>query len=202
MFEKELYEVVRGAVSKDVVRLLDTEFDIVQKMMHFMSQVPTSEENHFSDDLVKNSFSLYSPMCFEALSQILLPRIEKIVGKKLYQTFTYARTYHTGAVLKPHRDRASCEYSVTLSISIDKKFGPWTISLQDLRGVHRHVSLQPGDMIVYKGDRIAHWREEYKGRRQTQAFLHYVDQQGPYKEHMFDGRPVLGIPQGIRLKET
>lgn len=203
MFEKELYEVVKGAVNRDTIRLLHTEFKLVRSMMHFTHRVPDDSEQrleHFNDDTVKKSFSMYSPMCFEALAQIMLPRIEKIVKKKLYQAFTYARFYYTGSSLEPHRDRPSCEYSITLCVANDEKYGPWPIFFQDLKQKQLGITLEPGDMIVYKGDVLPHWRKEYQGTEHCQAFMHYVDQKGPYKHLRYDERPVLGIPQGLKLK--
>lgn len=199
MFKQELYEVVRGAVSKDVVALLDTEFDLVRKMMHYVNQVPEDVDNAFADETVDHSFAFYSPMCFEALSQILLPRVEEIVGRKLHQSFTYSRIYYKGSILNPHLDRPSCEYSISLCISKDEEFGTWPIYYKDRKNQKKEFLLEPGDMIVYKGDRLLHWRLQYEGKRHCQAFMHYVDQEGPHAELKYDGRVVLGTPRSMKM---
>jgi hypothetical protein len=56
------------------------------------------------------------------------------------------------------------------------------------------VILQPGDMVVYKGSEVEHWREPYTGKEQIQLFFHYVDANGPHAECKFDYRPMLGLP--------
>jgi hypothetical protein len=56
------------------------------------------------------------------------------------------------------------------------------------------VYMEPGDMIIYRGCDVDHWRERYKGLNHAQVFLHYNDKNGPFQE-LFDGRPILGIPK-------
>jgi hypothetical protein len=48
-------------------------------------------------------------------------------------------------------------------------------------------------MCVYSGCELEHWREPYQGNQQIQCFLHYVNSQGPHKNHKFDERPMMGI---------
>jgi hypothetical protein len=55
------------------------------------------------------------------------------------------------------------------------------------------INMQPGDAVIYLGCEIEHWREEFKGDWHAQAFLHYVDKNGPYKNFILDERQILGI---------
>jgi hypothetical protein len=57
----------------------------------------------------------------------------------------------------------------------------------------KKVILQPGDMVIYRGCDIKHWRDPYDGNQQIQVFLHYVDVNGKYADHKFDKRPMLGL---------
>jgi hypothetical protein len=98
--------------------------------------------------------------------------------------------------MERHTDRPSCEYSTTINISIDPE--PWEIWFETLQGDHKAINLYPGDMIVYKGDTLPHWRTEYKGKRQNQAFLHYVDKRGKYRDYKWDHRAFLGLPSAGR----
>ena len=191
-FKDNLYEVVRGAIEPQLLQHLDLEFELLKKLTYMKGS--QSEENKFmfGDSQVTNSFAYYSPPCFEALSVQLLPLMEKITGKNLYNTYTYARIYYTGATMAVHTDRPSCEFSATINISVDPE--PWEIWFDNLKGDRFPISLNPGDLIVYKGDILPHWRDEYKGERQTQAFLHYVDKFGNYRDYKFDHRPYLGMP--------
>jgi PKHD-type hydroxylase len=53
----------------------------------------------------------------------------------------------------------------------------------------------PGDMVVYKGCDVEHWRPKLKARDNewvVQLFIHYTDANGPYKHLKYDGREKLG----------
>ena len=52
--------------------------------------------------------------------------------------------------------------------------------------------LGPGDCLIYRGCEVRHWREAFAGNYQAQAFVHYVDQDGPYAKYKYDTRPMLG----------
>ena len=55
--------------------------------------------------------------------------------------------------------------------------------------------MQPGDMLVYKGCDVEHWREEFTGENCGQVFLHYNDASDPKaEENKYDTRPFLGLP--------
>ena len=60
----------------------------------------------------------------------------------------------------------------------------------------REVLLAPGDMLIYRGCELEHWREAFKGEYCVQVFLHY-NRQGK-KDNKFDGRPFLGLPTSFR----
>ena len=56
----------------------------------------------------------------------------------------------------------------------------------------RSIVLDKGDMMIYKGCEIPHWRERLFDGQWLQLFLHYVDGEGTCQEHKFDKRPGLG----------
>jgi hypothetical protein len=112
--------------------------------------------------------------------------MEELTGLELYPTYTYGRIYWKGSTLAPHKDRPSCQYSATLCIDNDPK--PWPIFMDG-----KKILLNAGDIAVYKGCEVEHWREPYEGNQQIQLFLHYVDANGIYKDFKFDKRPMLGI---------
>jgi hypothetical protein len=134
----------------------------------------------------------------ETLLENLLPLMEKNTGLKLNPNYSYARIYKKGDILKRHKDRFSCEISTTLNLGGD----PWTIYLEPsgkegLKGIK--VDLKPGDMLVYRGNELEHWREEFKGENCAQVFLHYnnVKTKGS-AENIYDKRIHLGLPSWFK----
>ena len=68
-----------------------------------------------------------------------------------------------------------------------------TVSSQN-KGVR--VNLKPGDMLIYSGCELEHWREPFEGQLCGQVFLHYNHADGPFaKTNLYDKRPMLGIPK-------
>ena len=61
------------------------------------------------------------------------------------------------------------------------------------------VDLKPGDMLVYSGCELEHWRNKFKGKECVQVFLHYNNRKTPgAKDNMFDKRPHLGLPSWFK----
>lgn len=187
-FSENGYEVVRNVISKDLLYHLKTEFKLLRDNHFFIRQ----ENNKFAfgDAQSHNSFSVFSAQFFESLAINLNDRMSKITNLKLYPTYTYARIYYEGAILAPHRDRPSCEYSTTLCID---STDVWDFYIKDRNGEDKVIKLNPGDMCIYSGCELEHWREPYQGKMQMQCFLHYVNAKGPYADHKYDKRPMMGL---------
>jgi hypothetical protein len=186
---EEGYCVVRGLVHPQTLLVAKTEFEILKNVIDFTeSRDPTKPAG---DEQVPKSFAHYGSFVFEALMESIRPDIEKITGKNLFPTYSYARIYYPGAILEKHKDRYSCEYSAT--VCIENNGDPWDIYFENKQGKAVNITLEAGDAIIYKGCELTHWREPYTGQRQIQAFLHYIDADGPFLLYKYDTRPMLGM---------
>jgi PKHD-type hydroxylase len=143
-----------------------------------IAEVIRNSPKNGGDIQIPKSNSYYDlPMCNILLGR-LLTQISKEAGKTLLPSYTYCRACFKGAELKPHKDRPSCEYSVTINLS---QSHPWPIYMGK-----KAVKQNPGDGVLYKGCEIEHSRPVFEGDEYIQVFLHYVDANGPYKEHAYD----------------
>jgi hypothetical protein len=183
------YVVLRNVLNEQILELLKTQTKLFERAECFKKNKFPSEYP-FGDLFCPTSFAKYGLLCYEALLLTLKPIIEKQVGKELLSTYSYSRIYYKDSVLEKHRDRPSCEYSATICISIDQ--APWDIFFS-VNKKDVCISLYPGDLIVYKGTELEHWREKYTGNEQIQAFLHYVDKNGEHSQFANDKRAFLGI---------
>jgi hypothetical protein len=58
--------------------------------------------------------------------------------------------------------------------------------------------LKPGDLAIYRGCDLDHWREKFiydkqdESVWQVQGFFHYVDANGPYAKSKYDNRETIG----------
>lgn len=157
------------------------------------------------DKQVPNNFSKYGDPIFDALLDISIKNVEKLVGKNLISTYSYHRLYVKGAELKKHKDRPSCEISGTLCLgynisNLENKNWNWPMWIKN-NNTEQEIFMEPGDMIIYKGCEVEHWREPFVGINHAQVFFHYNEKDGKFNI-AYDGRPVLGLPGSFRSQET
>jgi hypothetical protein len=182
-FEKNGYVVLTEALNKEQCAVL------TKHMFELYEQGKLVK-----DDQCPLSDAVYGDPIFDKLLQDFAKPIGDSVGRTLLPTYTYARIYRSGEILKKHKDRPSCEISATLTLGYDAK-PIWPIFFNEEKEIP--VSLDAGELAVYKGCDILHWRTAFKGKWHVQVFLHYVDANGPYKNYVMDGRPAFGIQKGV-----
>jgi hypothetical protein len=188
-FTQDGYDVIRQAISKETAKLVAIEFNMLRDNTFYANKVDLNSIGFMNDFDNPLSFSWYGAYCSESLVALLLPKVEKVIGKKLYPSYSYARIYYTGAILKVHTDRPASDYAVTITIDIDEdQTEPWPIHIRNFNGEANALVLDVGDACVYCGDKLEHWREPYKGKKQIQMFLFYVSDESK----KFDTRPMLG----------
>jgi len=156
------------------------------------------EEDGDFKNKMSNCFNFYGDEFCDTLLEELLPFMETYTKKKLVCTYTYLRLYQQGNSLPIHSDRHECEFSTTLCLGYDisnlndNKDYCWPIFLK-LENNDIEIKLRPGDMLIYKGCILPHWRPEFLGNNHSQLFLHYNDENN--NPNKFDGRKNLGLPK-------
>jgi hypothetical protein len=149
---KTLYKVVKNAVTPEVCKLAKDALIITKDLQYYVNNIPQNNTTAFGDEQSAHSFVNYGHSVCEALLLSVQPVIEEVTGKRLSPTYSYSRIYWKGSTLEKHTDRPSCQYSVTLCLDNDPK--PWSIFMAG-----KKVTLKPGDLVVYQGCDIEHWRE-------------------------------------------
>ena len=210
-FQTKKYQLIKGALSYELANFcfnyLLLKRDAVKYMYDNNLMYDDEIFGTFDDGQIPNTYSHYADFVMETLLVKMLPIMSKETGLELIPTYSYARVYKKGDKLKRHKDRPSCEVSCTLNLG----GYPWPIFL-DETGTNnvidekkeiikpnaptgQSISLEVGDMLVYSGCDLEHWREPLKGNLCGQVFLHYNHLKGPFAEkNAFDGRPLLGLP--------
>ena len=161
----------------------------------------------WNDHQVPGTYSHYGDIAMETLLSEVKPIMQKQTGLKLIETYAYARIYKKGDILHRHKDRFSCEISTTLNlggddwpiyINPDKKEGGVdnkTGAYKSSKSKGTKVDLNPGDMLVYRGNILEHWRDKFKGTDCGQVFLHYNNKATKGSgDNKFDKRAHLGLP--------
>tara|TARA_R110000803_G_scaffold142653_1_gene208908 strand:- start:818 stop:1366 length:549 start_codon:yes stop_codon:yes gene_type:complete len=171
------YKVIKNFLSKDEINLFKTYSEI----KHI-----TNIDNFDLNQNDNGDTCFYGDPIMESLMINKLDLMQTESGKDLLPTYTFWRCYTKYSDLKKHTDRPSCQISVTVNISGDGT--RWPIFME---GTPIHLNI--GDAAIYLGCKVPHWREEFSGDFQVQAFLHYVDKHGEFKDYYMDKRPYWGI---------
>jgi len=213
MFKDKKYIVIRNAISYELANFafnyLLLKRDAVSWCFknNYLSKF-TPGYGRWDDVQVPNTYACYGDMFMETLMMKVLPIMQERTDMDLVPCYTFTRIYKKGDILKRHKDRPSCEISTTLHLGGD----PWTIFL-DPTGANTVINeykqiikpnapkgipidLEVGDMLVYSGCELEHWREPFEGDNCAQVFLHYNNIDGPFgTKNKFDKRAMLGIPK-------
>ena len=192
MFAEKGYHLIRKLVSKDVCNTSYRYLMNKRNVYFYLLSCGTLEARNrykeygwFGDAQSPNSWSCYNDLLMTTLFIDVKPIIEKEIGLKLIETYTYTRLYVYGAELHKHKDRQSCDFSATMNLGGDS----WPIFMDGEK-----IDLQEGDCCIYRGCEIEHWRERFTGIQCGQVFFHYNDINNPMSSEKYDGKVMLGLP--------
>ena len=197
-FAEHKYVIIKKFISHDIAYLL-YKYAITQAQSAEFKKANAKEkycsewDGRFDDPQSLGDYSRYGDPLMDTLLNESLQNVSMFTGVELVPTYSYWRLYERGSVLERHKDRESCEISTTLCLGYNSNYN-WPIWVENPNTkAEVQVDLEPGDMIIYRGCEIDHWRERYEGLNHAQVFLHYNDANGPFNTK-HDGRQRLGIP--------
>jgi len=192
-FKKNKYLIVRKTISKELADFVSSYFKLKRRVAYTFytnKYLPMNSKifGGWNDEYAPGSYSHYGDIAMDTLLKKIHPLMEKKIKKKLFINYSYARIYMKGDSLKRHKDRPSCQISTTLNLGGD----PWSIYLEP----NIEINLKQGDMLIYRGCDLEHWRNKFKGNECIQVFLHYSE-----KDRKLDNRIHLGLPFDVKFKK-
>lgn len=203
-FHENRFVVLRNFIPKDIINMtLDTWKTIEANPEYkdaFFHREEETTMNSPKSSLGKSEGCYKFPPAV-ALHRWLRDNLRDVIDMELVETYSYTRTYDRGAYLKSHTDRLSCEVSATICLDYKSDDNtPWKIWVQNDRNyiddaVHSQeqifeisqkpaiskrkgcvaVSLEVGDVLLYQGPNIPHWRDTFLGDYSSHMFLHFVN---------------------------
>ena len=218
-FKTKKYQVIKGALSKELSNFIFNYMMLQRDAVDFMMKNNrVNPANPFIgnrvDEQIPGAYSKYADWVMETLLQYMRPIMKAKTGLELIPTYSYTRLYEKGNILHRHKDRSSCEISTTLHLGGDEwpiflnpdpergnVYGPkeGKYKVQSYRPTNdkgTRIDLKVGDMLIYSGCELEHWREPFQGTVCSQVFLHYNHANGPFaKTNLLDGRSLLGVPK-------
>ena len=200
------YVVLRNFIPKDIIDMTLDSWKAIENHPEAYSAFFELEDditNNSPKSSLKKSEGCY---CFPpaiALHHWLKNALEPVFSFDLTETYSYTRKYKRGAYLKSHTDRPSCEISATICLDYKTDDNtPWKIWVQNDRdylddafdnqealseyqkmSISKRkgcvaVSLEVGDVLLYQGPNIPHWRDTFLGDYSSHMFLHFINTHG------------------------
>jgi len=210
-FNENGYVVIKNHLPETIANIAYSyTLKKVNRLKHRMETIDNISYNSKWDGFIgdsasgETSFNFYGDELMDTILEATLPFMQDYTGLNLLPTYAFLRMYQFGDDLPYHSDRDSCEISTTLFLghnieNVDKKLYPdyyWPIFVKNHKGEFP-ICLKPGDMLIYKGIELPHWREKFIGNNQAQVFLHYNNIDKP-NANLYDGRIGLGLPKHIK----
>lgn len=188
-FKQNGFQVVKNFLDQDFL-------DFIQ---HYFFVRISAGQSTTDDKQAPLSHSFYGDPLMDTILDKSYKALGEIIGLNLLPTYTYTRLYGKNDELVIHRDRPSCEISATLSLAIPKNEGinPIYFSQNEDGSDAVEIILNPGDLCLYRGCDLYHWRPKFTNKWYLQSFLHFVDANGQYKDNLYDGRKFLGMKKNV-----
>lgn len=176
---------------------LQFDLDLQQSARSFLVEGPL-----LSKAAVEVYSHQYAPMA--TFLWAVTPVASRVAECELLPTYAYFRIYQQGDICRVHSDRHACEHSLSIALALsDERAWALSIGRQQREGPTTEVApdfgseefaslpMSAGDAVMYKGVAHRHGRlEPNPNRWSAHLFLHWVDANGPHREHAFD-RPTL-----------
>ena len=200
---KEGYVVLKNFIPKEIINLTLDAWKTMELDPDSYGQKISREQDiiHNSpEDSLNKSTAMYNAPFGVALHRWGWEKLKHHIDMDLQETYSYSRRYERGAYLKAHADRPSCEISATLCLDYDTDDNtPWSIWVDNSldyinrpneifdetqavpirkRKTSRKIDLEVGDLLLYQGPNVAHWREYLLGDNSYHIFLHFLNYNG------------------------
>ena len=199
-FIRDRYVVLRNVIPKDMIEFALNTWKTIEAFPEAkevflegeLEPIPNSPKSSHNTSRGGHT----TPMGV-AMHRWVYKELGKRINMDLQETYSFARKYERGAYLKAHSDRPSCEISATMCLGYQSDDGkPWKIWLDntknwadtsDMPDVFRStqgipirkrknaicVDLEVGDILLYQGPNVVHWRDTFIGDYSYHMFLHY-----------------------------
>ena len=110
----------------------------------------------------------------EKVHKDLMALLRKELKMATHPTYNMGRVNKRNQIMRKHTDRLPCEISITMPIAYSDAI--WPIWVDSPGKGHKGISLEVGDILVYKGCEVVHWRDRNTFSDTTiQHYFHYVN---------------------------
>lgn len=200
-YVREGFAHLRGLIPQEVAKAYMTRL----KAATGGRPLPVNQPQRYPAVLSRPAFDVSAKM-FEPMDFFLwglTPIMSQILGREVLPTYNYFRIYREGDICRVHSDRPASQHGVSLTLDysdgeiwdlqVGKKRTETLYPLADDFGSDDYVSIgmQVGDAVLYQASHYPHGRMRPNPNAwSAHLFLFFVDRDGPYRDHAFDGAAV------------
>ena len=136
--KEQKFAIIRNFISSDKAKKLSEEFK------NYCEENP---EDCPSDDQIPNTPAKHNYISFLEILCQKTSEVSEIIGESVLPTYSYARIYKNGDILKKHTDRDACEVSLTVHLDGDSE---WEIFVESSNNESQSIKLQSGVELIGK----------------------------------------------------
>lgn len=121
----------------------------------------------------------------------LTPQVSSFIQEAVVPTYSMYRAWGERdkklqrTVIQPHKLDEAGEIAILLCIGSD--WWEWEFKFKNLKGEEETHKLKQGQGIIYKGNEVEHWTNQYEGGGTVKLMhLNYVKLLGDNQKHYFD----------------
>jgi hypothetical protein len=201
-YDKDGYAHLRGLIPQEIARAFMSSF----KEATADRPIPLNRPQMYAPVLKRPAFDvstdIFQPMKFFLWG--LTPVMSEIIGREVLPSYDYFRIYRGGDTCRVHSDRPASQHGVSMTLDYsDGRIWNLEIGNEPTETLYpladdfgsagcASVGMEVGDAVLYQASRYPHGRiRPNPNAWSAHLFLFFVDRDGPYRDHAFDGEPVL-----------
>ena len=204
-FYTNRFVVLRNFIPKEIIEFTMDVWKTIEAQPELNSIIFDSEVEPIPNSprgTQDKSFGGHTTPMGVALHRYIHNKLNKEMDLTLVHTYSYTRKYERGSYLRAHADRPSCEISATLCLDYTTDDNePWTIWVDNSKNwvdqgqedqdiifqetlaipIRKRksipVKLEVGDLMLYQGPNVVHWRDNLLGKHSYHMFTHFVNKE-------------------------
>lgn len=133
----------------------------------------TVESQLVRDTQVARRVNMHNAALFRVIHRQLTALVAQVVTEAIKPSYCYLSKYEPGAVLEKHVDRPQCRWNASVQFARTDKIWPIYV---ERNGESIEILADLGEVVIYQGSELPHWRDALPMGTATICFFHFVAQ--------------------------
>jgi hypothetical protein len=186
-FQNNNYVIIKNFIEQDFVEFIQDYFS-----MKINSDNYDKCKNNY-----ENNYCWYGDHLTETILQNSCESLGSIIKKQIIPTYSFTSFRMKGDISKKYEYKESHEISSILTLGTSESNSRIIYLTKDKQNFNPsnsiQLSLDPGDLCMYNGHDLHYWEPKLENTWSLQVFFYFVDNNGPYKNFIYDNRSYLGF---------